>query len=166
MLVTATTSVTVHILHVPTETTARLQLWHQRLGHRNLRDVARLTDQQLPSKPCLCRTCIEGKSQRHRLAERNLPLHQAPRPGYLFHCDVHGPFRCSTNGGATYLHVVVDDYSRFIFLFLSKSSRFFELFSEHVKRVDMSVLLLNSSLTAPLTTRRVLNCKNFVARRG
>ena len=115
---------------------SKLQLWHQRLGHRNFRDVARLTDQQLPSKPCLCRTCIEGKSQRHRLAERNLPLHQAPRPGYLFHCDVHGPFRCSTNGGATYLHVVVDDYSRFIFLFLSKSSRFFELFSEHVKRVE------------------------------
>ena len=77
-----------------------LQLWHQRLGHRNFRDVARILGVVAPSKPLFCRSCVEGKQHRHPLQQRSSsPAPDSPRPGYLFHSDIIGPFRIQTRNG-------------------------------------------------------------------
>ena len=65
------------------------------------------------------------------------PLYEAPRPGYMFHMDIAGPFRISTSGGCRYLAVLVDDYSRRVFLFLLKLlSDFFETFKAFNRRLQ------------------------------
>ena len=45
--------------------TNTLLLWHQRLGHRNFRDVAKLLNLPEPSDPPTCVTCIMSKGRRH-----------------------------------------------------------------------------------------------------
>ena len=115
-----------------------LQLWHQRLGHRNMADVARMIGVSPPSKPCFCAACVESKSVKHPLTGSGIePLGAAPRPAYLFHTDAMGPFRTSTRSGKRYVLILVDDYSRRCFVFLLKTTaEFFALFKDFVARLE------------------------------
>ena len=54
--------------------TAALLQWHERLGHRNFRDVSSATGIPLPAKLPTCVTCIQAKSKRHPLTTRGLCL--------------------------------------------------------------------------------------------
>ena len=52
-----------------------------------------------------------------------------PRPAYLLYADAAGPFRVQTRGGARYLVLFIDDYTRRVFPFLAKAlSEFFDIF--------------------------------------
>ena len=115
-----------------------LQLWHQRLGHRNFRDVARILGVVPPSKPLFCRSCVEGKQHRHPLQQRRpSPAPDSPRPGYLFHSDMIGPFRIHTRNGERWAALLVDDYSRRIFLFLMRhKSDFLQAFKDFVTLLE------------------------------
>ena len=102
-----------------------LYLWHCRLGHRNFSDVAKFLRRagipfKLPASPPWCAACVEGKSTRYPLG-RKLPQLPAPRPGYLLHSDCAGPFPVTTRSGKRYFKVLVDDFSRRIFVSLLKS---------------------------------------------
>ena len=95
-----------------------LQLAHQRLGHINFRDVARLTESKTPEKTPFCEACVQGKSTRHPIGARSSdlpPLHDAVRPGYLLHADHMGPFRVSTRSGKKYALLFVDEYLHLLF---------------------------------------------------
>ena len=114
-----------------------LFMWHKRLGHRNFEDVARIVGISLPRKNFFCRSCVQGKSSRHSLTARQEPMHEAPRPGYLFHTDVKGPFSSPTKAGHSYLLVLIDDYSRMIFAeMLRTPSEFYEFFKRFCKRME------------------------------
>jgi hypothetical protein len=52
------------------QTSDELQLWHERLGHRNFRDVAAMMGIPLPAKLPPCISCIKGKSKRQPLTAR------------------------------------------------------------------------------------------------
>lgn len=117
------TAVTALAASVPakSKSLAELLLWHQRLGHRNFRDVAATVGLSLPAQLPLCIPCVQGKSRRHPIGRRPAPLHEAPRPGYLLHADWCGKFPTPTRGGNQYLLVHVDDFSRYIFVILTKT---------------------------------------------
>ena len=110
-----------------------LELLHQRLGHVNFQEAARLTGMKPPSKPIFCEPCVQGKSTRYPLGTPSAgvpPLNDSPRPGYLIHSDIVGPFRNATKNGKKYAVIFVDDFSRRIFLYLLPTkSAFLSCFS-------------------------------------
>ena len=89
------------------QTSDELQVWHERLGHRNFRDVAAMMGIPLPAKLPVCISCIKGKSKRQPLTG-SAGLHEAIRPGYAWAWDHAGPFRVKTWGGAMLLSLKVD----------------------------------------------------------
>ena len=115
-----------------------LLLWHVRLGHRNFQDVARLIGAKLPAKPVFCSSCVQGKGTRYHLSKhRKTPLHEAPRPGYMLHTDIKGPFSTNTRGGNRFLIVHVDDYSRKVFITMERTmSVYFERFKDLVRMLE------------------------------
>ena len=123
-------------------------LWHRRMGHRNFRDIGRIFGLKLPEKLPFCQDCVRSKGQRHKMnRSRFSPLYEAPRPGYMFHMDIAVPFRISTSGGCRYLAVLVDDYSRRVFLFLLKVlSEFFETFKAFNRRLQSAIIMRNMSI--------------------
>ena len=117
---------------------SELKLLHERLGHRNLVDVARVTGTKLPRKPVFCKSCVEGKSTRHSFNHRRLePFYDAPRPGYCWHVDMAGPFSVPTHEGEKYLLVLVDGYSRRIYHALRKTTADFDVdWEQHCAKVE------------------------------
>jgi hypothetical protein len=114
-----------------------LLLWHERLGHRNFKDVAKLINAKLPAGPIFCEACVQGKSTRHPLSKRSQPLHEAPRPGYMFHTDIVGPFSTTTGGGNRYLIIHVDDASRRIFASMQATTgAYYDYFRTFVKQLE------------------------------
>ena len=114
---------------------AAVRLWHKRLGHLNaaavqqlfskrmiadIEEILRRTHQRWQddthctsaSEPC--EACELGKS--HRQPQSTAPGTRASAPLELVHTDVCGPFRVRGLGGALYFMVVVDDYSRHIWI--------------------------------------------------
>lgn len=91
-----------------------VQLWHERLGHRNMQDVCDLLNIPLPPNLPKCISCIKCKSKRQPLTGSG-GLHDAIRPGYAFAADHAGPFRVRSWGGHTYFSLKVDVCSGKIF---------------------------------------------------
>jgi transposase InsO family protein len=116
----------------------RLVLYHCREGHRAFPGVARSHGIPMPKNLPFCSSCVQGKSRRHALNRRRTePLHHAPRPAYLFHMDVAGPFRVKTRGGSAYLLIIVDDYSRRLFgWWMRSASQVFDIIKDFVARLE------------------------------
>ena len=110
-----------------------LGLFHNRLGHASYDSVRKLFAKHMgkdtnklmgglviqltPPAATVseaCEACHLGKS--HRAA---LPKHSTTRttaPLELLHMDICGPFRVKSVGGARYWLLIVDDYSRYVYL--------------------------------------------------
>ena len=84
-----------------------LQLWHERLGHRNMKDVADMLGLSLPDNMPLCTFCIAAKSKRHALTG-SAGLHETVRPGHTIGWDHAGPFAEKTWGGHSYFSLKID----------------------------------------------------------
>ena len=151
--------------------THELILMHKRLGHRNFHDVACLIAVPPPKNTIFCRPCIEGKSQRHALLNRDGPLHAAPQPGYLLNIDAAGPFSTTTRGGNRYLIVHVDQFSKYIFATMETTTANYHLiYADLVKRLEVELgkrawSRLSSPTGAP-TSGSPSCCKNSAARRA
>nr|GFA06572.1 retrovirus-related Pol polyprotein from transposon TNT 1-94 [Tanacetum cinerariifolium] len=98
-------------------------LWHQRLSHLNFATINNLVKnnlvQGLPKmnfeKDHLCSTCEQGKIHRkHHKSKTDFALN---KPLYLLHMDLCGPMRIKSINGKRYVLVVVDDYSRYTWVF-------------------------------------------------
>ena len=128
----------VYIARAFSPNTSELLLWHQRCGHRNFYDIARLRGLRLPSRQPFCKACIEGKSEANPLSKRRAtPLHPAPRSAYALHTDYAGPFRVNTRSGARYMCIFVDGFSKYIHVYLHKSTtKFLEALKELVLRIE------------------------------
>ena len=112
------------------------QLWHNRLGHRHMRDVHRITGVPEP-RNMFCAACVESKSTRFPMPKKLDTPRDSPRAAYLLHADAAGPFRVATLGGARYLVVLVDDYSNHLTLFLLNSlSEFYPRFKELLSQLE------------------------------
>jgi len=99
-------------------------LWHRRFGHLSLTQM-----KQVHGKDCSigslenreCEVCIRGK-----MVRRPFPPSKSERskePLQLIHTDLFGPMKLYSFGGARYVMLLQDDYSRKIFCyFLKKKS--------------------------------------------
>ena len=101
-------------------------LWHRRLAHVNMRSlqsllkgdhVRGLTNVSF-AKDRACSACIEGKL--HEKAHPPTTLIYSKRPLELLHLDLFGPPSFDSLGGRKYCLVIVDDYSRYTWVYFFK----------------------------------------------
>jgi len=89
-------------------------LWHARLGHPHSQVISRLSLSSLQGKIDFCESCMLGKSAK-------LPFHsrQSYSTSFLhtLHTDVWGPASVPSFDGFRFYLIIVDEYSRYIWLF-------------------------------------------------
>ncbi|KAL3695354.1 hypothetical protein R1sor_009430 [Riccia sorocarpa] len=93
------------------------KLWHGRLGHSSYESLHYMTSRQtatglpdLSKFSEFCPECLAGKQTREPF-----PAHSETRATtvlQLLHADLCGPFPVPSKGGARYILMIVDDYSR------------------------------------------------------
>nr|GEX54097.1 putative ribonuclease H-like domain-containing protein [Tanacetum cinerariifolium] len=102
-------------------------LWHRRFSHLNFATINNLMKnnlvQCLPKmkfeKDHLCSSCEQGKiHQKHHKSKMAFASNKAL---YLLHMDLCGPLCIESINGKRYVLVVVDDYSRYTWVFFLHS---------------------------------------------
>ncbi|GJX23103.1 retrovirus-related pol polyprotein from transposon TNT 1-94 [Tanacetum coccineum] len=97
-------------------------LWHRRLSHLNFGTINHLARHGLVrglpklkfEKNHLCSACAMGKSKKKPHKPKSEDTNQEKL--YLLHMDLCGPMRVASVNGKKYIFVIVDDYSRFIWV--------------------------------------------------
>nr|GEY25784.1 retrovirus-related Pol polyprotein from transposon TNT 1-94 [Tanacetum cinerariifolium] len=97
-------------------------LWHRRPSHLNFGAINHLARQGLVwglsklkfKKDHLCSACAMGKSKKKSHKPKSEDTNQEKL--YLLHMDLYGPMRVESVNGKKYILVIVDDYSRFIWV--------------------------------------------------
>jgi len=122
-----------------------ISLWHRRLGHAPL-DVIKwsssisLTD-VATSNPCT--VCPLAKQSKLSFP---LSTHLSKSVFELVHCNIWGPYRIPTHNGMRYFVTIVDDFSRYtwVFIMTSKSDTIVVLmnFFTQVKNLFLPALKL------------------------
>ncbi|KAK1650391.1 hypothetical protein QYE76_068196 [Lolium multiflorum] len=86
---------------------------------------------------CVCSACVAGKQLKKRHPIKSIV--SSSRPLELLHLDLFGPSHYDTLGGSKYGLVIVDDYSRYSWVFLLKSKdetyREFIIFTKKAQRM-------------------------------
>ena len=143
-----------------------LQRWHERLGHRNYKDVAAILGMPLPTDLPNCVACIEGKSKRRPLTGGAGPVHDGIRPGYAFGWDHAGPFAVKTWGGSNYLSLKMDMHTGKLFPVMTNSTgTCTEEWQHHVRELEAhfghtSVVALMITDRAPYFESNVMASSN------
>nr|GFB39352.1 retrovirus-related Pol polyprotein from transposon TNT 1-94 [Tanacetum cinerariifolium] len=102
-------------------------LWHQRLSHLNFVTINNIVKnnlvQGLPKmkfeKDHLCSACEQGKI--HRKHHKSKTAIASNKSLYLIHMDLCGPMHVQSINRKRYVLVVVDDYSRYTWVFFLHS---------------------------------------------
>ena len=111
-------------------------LWHRRLGHTSYSILSKLSKSDLISglpkisyeKDGMCDACQKGKQ--HRTSFKPLTEITTTKPLELLHMDLFGPTQTQSLGGKKYTLVIIDDYSRYTWVFFLKhKSETFNTFS-------------------------------------
>ncbi|KAI9195124.1 hypothetical protein LWI28_011959 [Acer negundo] len=128
----------------------QIELWHERLGHMNFRDL-RILDKfnavrcfpKLGKKvKGVCGPCQQGKQtksihKKGKYLSTNEPLE-------LLHMDLMGPMQTESLGGKRYIFVCVDDFSWFTWTyFLREKSETFDKFKMLCNKIQNE---MNSSI--------------------
>ncbi|GJR28856.1 retrovirus-related pol polyprotein from transposon TNT 1-94 [Tanacetum coccineum] len=104
-------------------TSTKSWLWHRRLSHLNFGTINDLTKHDLVdglpkfkySKDHLCSVCERGKSKKSSHPPKLVPSTHSKLE--LLHMDLCKPMRVETINGKRYILVIVDDYSRFTWVY-------------------------------------------------
>lgn len=116
-----------------------LNLWHNRMGHLNEKDLLQLLKKinintRMHENKLNCRICALGKQtclpfkSTHERAEEKLEI---------VHSDVCGPFRERSKGGARYFCTFTDDNTRYSLVYLLKNkSEALEKFQEYKQMTE------------------------------
>nr|GFC07334.1 retrovirus-related Pol polyprotein from transposon TNT 1-94 [Tanacetum cinerariifolium] len=123
-------------------------LWHQRLSHLKLATINNLMKnnlvQGLPKmkfeKDHLCSACEQGKI--HLKHHKSKMAFASNKPLYLLHMDLCGPMRVQSINGKRYVLVVVDDYSRYTWVFfLHSKDEASEVIISFIKKTQVNLQL-------------------------
>nr|GEU50612.1 retrovirus-related Pol polyprotein from transposon TNT 1-94 [Tanacetum cinerariifolium] len=103
-------------------TSTKSWLWHQRLSHLNFDTINDLAKNDLVSgllkfkyhKEHLCPSCEQEKSK--RASHLPKPVLNSRQRLHLLYMDLCGPIRIASINGKQYVLVIVDDYSRYIWV--------------------------------------------------
>jgi len=118
-------------------------LWHRRLGHTSYTRLSKLSKGDLVNglpkisyeKSEICDACQKGKQ--HKSSFKALTEISTSRPLELIHMDLFGPTQVQSLGGKKYTYVIVDDYSRYTWVFFLKhKDETFEKFSNFCANVQ------------------------------
>jgi transposase InsO family protein len=118
-------------------------LWHRRLGHVGMKQLNRLVKYDLVlglkdvkfEKDKLCSACKARKQVAN--PHPNKSIMSTTRPLELLHMDLFGPTTYRSIGGNTYYLVIVDDYSRYTWVFfLHDKSHTCDIFKTFVRRAE------------------------------
>lgn len=110
-----------------TPTMDKVQHWHRRCGHTNIAALKKLVECSTGIDPAiaranedhLCESCSKGKITRKTSPKGGASRAKAPLE--LIHSDVAGPFQVSTYGGRKYFVTFIDDYTRYVTVYLMKN---------------------------------------------
>ena len=99
-----------------------------------------------------CHDCVAANAHRHPHKESR---YEESHPGRLIHADIAGPFKASVVGHFQYLLVLVDDHSRFKFVFplVNRSDApgviqtFVASFNHYARNPDVSARAIGTLLT-------------------
>ena len=119
----------------PVCSTNKIDLWHQRLAHVNLKQLLQQVessdgiDLQTEGNLNFCEACVQGKC--HRKPHYPLKTGRSKEKLQLIHTDICGPMQTQSFGGSRYFITFTDDYSCYCrTYFLRRKSDAFEKFKE------------------------------------
>lgn len=119
-------------------------LWYQRLGYLNFRDLARLSKKGIVKDPPnlskadnpICKSCQMGKQT--IVSHKKVTYIGTTRPLELLHIDLACPTRTESLGGKKYFIVIVDDFLRYSWIsFLREKSKAFKEFLNICKWIQV-----------------------------
>ncbi|GJY16511.1 retrovirus-related pol polyprotein from transposon TNT 1-94 [Tanacetum coccineum] len=123
-------------------TSTKSWLWHHRLLHLNFGTINDLTKRDLVvglpkfkySKDHLCFICERGKSKKSSHPPKVVPSNHSKLE--LLHMDLFGPMRVASINEKKHILVIVDDYSRFTWVyFLRTKDETTEIIKNFIARV-------------------------------
>ncbi|KAJ9538956.1 hypothetical protein OSB04_031689 [Centaurea solstitialis] len=102
-------------------------LWHKRLSHLNFKTLNQLCINNLViglpdfryTKVSLCSACEKGKQTRASFKSKQISSISSPLQ--LLHMDLFGPVNVQSITGKKYTLVIVDEYSRYTWVFFLRS---------------------------------------------
>ncbi|KAJ9542417.1 hypothetical protein OSB04_028923 [Centaurea solstitialis] len=102
-------------------------LWHKRLSHLNFKTINQLCINNLVvglpdfryTKVSLCSACEKGKQTRASFKSKQISSISSPLQ--LLHMDLFGPVNVQSIAGKKYTLVIVDEYSRYTWVFFLRS---------------------------------------------
>ncbi|GJS37222.1 retrovirus-related pol polyprotein from transposon TNT 1-94 [Tanacetum coccineum] len=108
-------------------TSTKSWLWHRRLSHLNFGTINDLTRLDLVDglpkfkygKDHLCSACERGKGKKASHPPKLVPSDHLKLE--LLHMDLCGPMRVASVNGKKYILVIVDDFSRFTWVYFLRS---------------------------------------------
>ncbi|KAK9076273.1 hypothetical protein SSX86_004606 [Deinandra increscens subsp. villosa] len=117
-------------------------VWHARLGHVNFQVLEMMGRKgYVEGMPALshpkqvCEGCLVGKQTR-----QSFPIEaqwRASSPLELVHADICGPITPVSNGGNRYFMLIVDDFSRYMWVYMIKTKdEAFNCFKSFKSRVE------------------------------
>ena len=117
-------------------------LWHRRLGHVGMKQLNRLVKHDLVSglkdvvfeKDKLCSSCQADKQVGNTHSKKSMM--STSKAFELMHMDLFGPTQYTSIGGNKYGFIIVDDYTRYTWVFfLVDKSDVFATFKSFVKGI-------------------------------
>ncbi|GJT06761.1 ribonuclease H-like domain, reverse transcriptase, RNA-dependent DNA polymerase [Tanacetum coccineum] len=117
-------------------------LWHARLGHLNFESLKSMAQRDLvhgipaiKHTTQICDVCLIGKHSRAPFPKRAKAGSTSPLD--LVYGDLCGPISPPTPSGKKYIFLLVDDYSRYMWVyFLSTKDQTFDTFKEYKKTIE------------------------------
>ncbi|GJZ69350.1 retrovirus-related pol polyprotein from transposon TNT 1-94 [Tanacetum coccineum] len=108
-------------------TSTKSWLWHRQLSHLNYDTINQLTFHDLVDghpkfkyqNYHLCSACEQGKRRKASLSPKLIPSTKSKL--ILLHMDLCGPMRVASINGKKYILVIVDDYSRFTWVYFLRT---------------------------------------------
>ncbi|GKB87804.1 retrovirus-related pol polyprotein from transposon TNT 1-94 [Tanacetum coccineum] len=142
-------------------TSTKSWLWHRRLSHLNFGTINQLTSNDLVdglpkfkyTKDHLCSACEQGKSKKASLPPKLVPSTESKLK--LLYMDLCGPIRVASINGKKYILVIVDDYSRYTWVYFLRTKD---------EAPDMIIYFVNQvqrNLKAQILTIRTDNGTEF-----
>lgn len=117
---------------------SKMNLWHQRMGHLNMKSVRALESMvsgidldapHVDTSHEMCETCIQGKQTRVPFSTQGVS--RANKVLELVYSDVCGPMRTTSIGGCRFFVTFIDDFSRKVWVYpLKAKSEVFAKFLE------------------------------------
>ncbi|KAJ9535609.1 hypothetical protein OSB04_un001255 [Centaurea solstitialis] len=102
-------------------------LWHRRMCHMNFKNMNKLVKNNLvrglPRKEFICNdncvACLKGKQ--HKSSHKSKEVNSISSPLQLIHIDLFGPTNVMSIGNKSYCLVIVNDFSRFTWVYFLKT---------------------------------------------